>query len=149
LVAPIAWKYKDYPNSPYFKVINPPPIPSTIQWTSASMGGAVSVLLSLIATLSETFYVPRTKKNMSILFKRALIQFIMFILCAGPIIAVFVLYFQLGYSSSSKAVNGLTVASIVLNFVSFFVVCAVAPSDYIHAKVISFLIFFIFLIMPF
>jgi len=107
----IYWFYTAY-NSP--KVYAPkfsqaPSVPMT--WSATALGGAVSTILMIGATLAEFMYIPTTWNNASHLTRRLVFLLVVLALTSGPT-------FYIAITDTSKAKNQLP---LILGIVQFFI----------------------------
>lgn len=91
------------------------------EWSAVALGGAVSTLIMILATLAEFSYVPTTWNNTSHLARRLLFLFVMLALTAGPSIYIF---FVAQPTPDDDAANPWNI-SVIIGIVQFVIsVCA-------------------------
>ncbi|KAJ3175376.1 1,3-beta-D-glucan synthase [Irineochytrium annulatum] len=110
IVAPSVWKYRN--GNPQLSSTLVPldldPIPDTFRYTLISSGGAVAVLVSILATVSEWWHVPRTAVNFRILSRRFWLHLITLIFCLAP--ALHLHYFPHGsFEAMALTAVGFTI----------------------------------------
>ncbi|KAJ3108687.1 hypothetical protein HK100_003400, partial [Physocladia obscura] len=138
LLAPVVWNHRFGPASPYDSphiLTQLPDMPGALRATAFSIGGTVSIFITFVATLSEQFYVPRTKRNLSIICSRAAIVGTLFVLCAAPIAAIGYLYFAQSEDPNGSAIVGLSVAAVTINVIGFMVASFVPLQDFTRRKI--------------
>ncbi|KAJ3140454.1 1,3-beta-D-glucan synthase [Physocladia obscura] len=138
LLAPVVWNHRFGPASPYDSphiLTQLPDMPGALRATAFSIGGTVSIFITLVATLSEQFYVPITKRNLSIIYSRAAIVGTLFVLCAAPIAAIGYLYFAQSEDPNGSAIVGLSVAAVAINVIGFTVASFVPLQDFVRRKI--------------
>ncbi|KAJ3129034.1 hypothetical protein HK100_008843 [Physocladia obscura] len=138
LLAPVVWDHRFGPVSPYdspYVVSQIPAMPGALRGTAFSIGGLVAIFITLVATISEKFYLPRTRRNLSITNGRVSVAGILFIICAAPIAAIGFLYFSFSGDPNGKAIIGLSVVAVILNVIGFFVASFVPLQDLSRRKI--------------
>ncbi|KAF8754567.1 1,3-beta-glucan synthase subunit FKS1 [Rhizoctonia solani] len=105
------WYYTAY-NSPsiYNQSTGAPPT-AAMRWSVTALGGAISTLIMILATLSEFIFLPLNWKNASHLTMRLFFLFIVLGLTAGP--TVYIIFFTSSTTRSS--------IPLIIGIVQFFV----------------------------
>ena len=104
------WYFTAY-NCPKIYSINGPPS-AAMTWSATALGGAVSTIIMICATLGEFSYIPTTWNNTSHLTRRLLFLFITLALTCGPTFYIAI---------AEKNGNGESSLSLILGIVQFFI----------------------------
>jgi 1,3-beta-glucan synthase len=104
------WYFTAY-NCPKIYSINGPPS-AAMTWSATALGGAVSTIIMICATLGEFSYIPTTWNNTSHLTHRLLFLFITLALTCGPTFYIAI---------AEKNGNGDSSLSLILGIVQFFI----------------------------
>lgn len=86
------------------------------RWTVTALGGAVSVLIVIVATLCEWLYVPRVWSGAEHLTKRLMFLILLFIINVAPFVYVFIV----AKNEESKVGNILGIVHFVIALCTFF-----------------------------
>ena len=78
------WYYTAYNSKPVYTQDEERNPTSAMTWSATALGGAVSTVIMILATLAEFTYIPTTWNNTSHLTRRLLFLFITLALTAGP-----------------------------------------------------------------
>ncbi|KAJ3191805.1 hypothetical protein HK101_007404 [Irineochytrium annulatum] len=124
IVAEPMWKYRNGnpPLTDTLQLVTPDPVPETFRYTLISAGGAVAVLISIFATISEWFHIPHTAHNFRILSRRGIFHLSTFIFCVAPAVHLFVFDHQ-GFPAKA-----LTAVSFVINVAAVIAHSLVPPA---------------------
>ena len=125
ILAPIIWNNVTNPSG----LITGKPIPNSLFISVLSVGGAISVLITLFAICTEWFYLPVSARNNRILFKRFGIYFILFIFCVVPLCNIFVFDYDTPPATILAAVGVLT------NVIGLGFSVLVAPASIVEEKI--------------
>jgi 1,3-beta-glucan synthase len=82
-----------------------------MQWSATALGGAVSTIIMIMATLAEFMYIPTTWNNTSHLTRRLLFLFVTLGLTAGPTF----------YVAITDTPGGSSTVPLVIGIVQFFI----------------------------
>ncbi|KAJ3194115.1 1,3-beta-D-glucan synthase [Irineochytrium annulatum] len=124
IMAPSIWKYRhgNPPLSATLVPLNADPIPDTVRYTLISSGGAVAVLVSILATVSEWWHVPHTTVNFRILSRRLGLHALTLIFCVLP--ALHLIFFD----HASFEAMALTAVGFVINVSALIAHSLVPPA---------------------
>ncbi|KAJ7248158.1 1,3-beta-glucan synthase [Mycena haematopus] len=110
-------------NSPAVYAIDGKNVPA-LQWSAVALGGGVSTLIMILATIAEFSYIPTTWNNTSHLTRRLLFLSVILALTCGPTFYIAIV------ASSGKATNVTKIIGMVQFFLSVCVTVlfAIVPS---------------------
>ncbi|KAF8178155.1 1,3-beta-glucan synthase [Mycena galopus ATCC 62051] len=105
--------YTSY-NTPSIYAINGKNVPA-LQWSAVALGGGVSTLIMILATIAEFSYIPTTWNNTSHLTRRLLFLAVILALTCGPTF----------YIAIVASAGNQTNTTLIIGMVQFFVSVAV------------------------
>lgn len=123
------WFYTSFNSSPLYTknynslLDNQPAI--QIQWTTVSLGGAIAVLISLLATFSEWAFVPRKWPGSKHLTGRFIMLLILFLINFLPTCYI---YFFIGWNVNSKMGTIIAIGQLFISLATFLYLAIVPPN---------------------
>ncbi|KAH7338288.1 1,3-beta-glucan synthase [Rhizoctonia solani] len=105
------WYYTAYNSPSIYNQSNGQPPTAAMRWSVTALGGAVSTLIMILATLAEFIFLPLNWKNASHLTMRLFFLFVVLALTAGP--TLYIIFF----TSSTTRSN----VPLIIGIVQFFV----------------------------
>ena len=105
------WYYTAFNSKPVYTASNATHATAAMTWSATALGGAVSTVIMILATLAEFSYIPTTWNNTSHLTRRLLFLLVTLALTAGPA-------FYIGIFDNPSTTSSVP---LILGIVQFFI----------------------------